>query len=175
MAEPFIGEIQAFGFGYAPINWMICNGASLSIQKYSALYSLIGTYYGGNGSTTFNLPNLVGFVAMGQGQGPGLTQRAIGEVVGQPTVSLSTPQLPSHAHAIQLGPNKTANATPGPSAASNVALDPNFNGFVAPPATTTFAPSAITMAGGSQPHPNAQPTLALVYCICVAGNFPSFG
>lgn len=175
MTDSYLGEIQAFGFGYAPVNWLPCDGRLIAIRSNTALYSLIGTYYGGDGTQTFALPNLVGSVAISQGQGPGLPSYGIGQSLGETGVTLSTSQIPMHAHTLQLGASSSPNGTPGPSATSNVAIDPAFNGFVAPPATTMLASNSITMTGNGQPHPNMQPTLAMIYCICVNGIFPSFG
>ena len=174
MSEPFVGEIQAFAFSYAPKGWALCNGAVLQIRSNPALYSLLGVQFGGNGTTTFALPNLVGHVAMSQGQGPGLPGYSIGEDVGAMTASVSQAEMPRHVHALQLGNSDAPNATPGPTGASNVAIDPTFNGFVPLPTSTTFSPMAILPTGGSQPHPNAQPTLAMAYCIALEGIFPSF-
>lgn len=174
MADPYLGEIQTFAFGFNPVNWLPCDGRLLSIQQYAPLYSLLGTYYGGNGTTNFGLPNLVGTVAMSQGQGLGLSMRFIGEQVGSNTENLTIPEMPMHRHVLQLAKSGASNATPGPTGSSNVAMDPTFNGFVAPPANTTFSPNAVTMTGGSQAHPNTQPTLAMIYCICTSGVFPSF-
>ena len=174
MAEPFIGEIQAFAFGFVPKGWEMCDGSVLPIQRFSTLFSLIGTIYGGNGTTNFALPNLVGRVAISQGQGPGLANYIIGDQIGGSTASVSQQQMPSHVHPMQLGSTTSTNGTPGPTGGSNVAIDPSFNGFVAPPSDTTFATSAVIPFGGSQPHANTQPTLAMVYCIATEGAFPAF-
>lgn len=174
MTDSYLGEIQAFAFGFYPNNWLPCDGRPMAIQQYATLYSLIGTYYGGDGTRTFLLPNLVGHLAMNQGQGPALPSYPLGSTLGEMGVTLSINEIPSHSHGLQLGSSASPNSTPGPSATSNVAIDPNFNGFLPPPATTTLAANAVTMTGGSQPHANAQPTLAMIYCICVNGTYPSF-
>jgi microcystin-dependent protein len=174
MSDPFLGEIQAFAFGFVPKGWALCNGAVLPLRSYTALYSLLGTQYGGNGTTTLALPNLTGRVAISQGQGPGLPGYVVGEDVGGPAVTLGIAEMPTHTHGLQLGAATAPEATPGPSAASNVAIDPTINGFVAPPTTTAFSANAIVPIGGSQSHDNRQPTLALVYCIAVDGIFPQF-
>jgi microcystin-dependent protein len=175
MSEPFVGEIQAFAFGFAPVNWLPCDGRLVPVGSFTALFSLIGTAYGGNGITTFALPNLVGCVAVSQGQGPGLTPRSLGEQIGEPTVVIGQAEMPSHAHVLQLGDKAATNGTAGPTGGSNVAIDPVFIGFVAPPGNTTLSPTAVGLTGGSQPHANTQPTLAMIYCIATAGIFPSFG
>lgn len=174
MSNPYLGEVQAFAFGFVPANWVMCDGRLLSVQQFAALYSLIGTTYGGNGTTNFAVPNLVGSLAMNQGQGPGLSSRTIGQHVGSNTENLTIGEMPAHVHGLQLGARLSSEATPGPTGSSNVAIDPGFNGFVAPPATTTLSANAMTMTGGSQGHPNTQPTLAMVYCIATSGMFPSF-
>ncbi|MBB5048942.1 microcystin-dependent protein [Rhodopseudomonas rhenobacensis] len=175
MAQPYIGEIQAFAFGYCPEGWLPCYGQTLSIQQYTPLFALIGTAYGGNGSSTFMLPNLVGRVAISQGQGPGLSPYQVGDQPGEAGVALQIDQMPWHTHSLQLGSKGSANATAAPAAGSSIAVDPNFNGFLPPPADTTFAPGAMGLSGNSEPHPNIQPTLAMIYCIATQGEFPSFG
>lgn len=178
--DPFIGEIQAFAFpfasgGFQNNAWMPCSGQTLPIQQYPALYSLLGTSFGGNGTTNFNLPNLNGNVAIGQGQGPGLSNRFIGETVGSSTVTLVQQQMASHSHGLQLGVHTATGAAAGPGTASNTAaINPDFNGFVAPPANTPLASNAMTLTGGGLAHDNTQPTQAIVYCIAVVGIFPSF-
>lgn len=179
MSDPFVGEIQAFPFAWATggfnNTWLPCAGQLLSIQAFSPLYSLIGTYYGGNGTTNFALPNLNGSVTISQGQGPGLTPRVAGEVIGSPAVSLTSDQMAKHTHTLQLGSRTAQNAVAGPGTGMNmVAIDPGFNGFVPPPATLNLTFSAVTMTGQGLPHDNMQPTQALVWCIACYGIFPSF-
>ena len=174
MTDAYLGEIQTFAFGYYPQNWLPCDGRPMAIRQNTALFSLIGTTYGGDGTTTFLLPNLVGRVATSQGQGPGLPYYPAGSTVGEMDVTLATTEMPSHTHGLQVA-NQTSDSTTAPSATSNVLINPGFNGFVPPPATTTLATNAVTITGNSQPHPNAQPTLAMIYCICVNGIFPFFG
>ncbi|CCD97792.1 tail fiber protein [Bradyrhizobium sp. STM 3809] len=179
MSDPFVGEIQAFPFTFATGGfnnaWLPCFGQLLPIQRYSPLFALIGTYYGGNGTTNFQLPNLSGCITNGQGNGPGLQPRVIGETMGSSTVSLMSAELPSHTHNLQLGSRGAENAAPGPGTAGTmVAIDPAFNGFVDPPANVNFAPNAVTATGQNIPHDNMQPTQALIWCICYAGVFPPF-
>lgn len=180
MSDPFVGEIQAFTFPFAVGGsnsaWLPCGGQLLPIQGYSALFALIGTYYGGNGTTNFALPNLNGSVAIGQGQGPGLQNYVVGETVGSSTVTLIGDNMARHTHALQLGDKSATGATAGPGAAgTTVAIDPNFTGFTAPPGSLTLVPSAITLTGQNLPHDNMQPTQAIVWCIAYAGIFPAFG
>ena len=177
MADPFIGEIRAVAFTYPPRGWALCDGGLLSIQQYSALFAVLGTTYGGDGSTTFGLPNLQGNAAMHWGSGPGLSTTVIGEVRGADTVTLTSPQLPMHTHILQggtvaAGGGSQQVAAPSPTALYSLsnpqlAYAPDANPPVA------FAPQAITPAGGNQPHSNAQPRIALLYCIALEGLFPT--
>ena len=180
MADPFIGEIRAFAFNFAPKNWAICAGQILSIQQNTALFSILGVQFGGNGTTNFGLPNLQGSAPMGTGVGPGLTPRTIGEVAGTESVTLLQNEMPVHSHTI------TAQA----SAADK--LDPAGNylaqgGRGTPPRTSRVptyesgAPNAplstgaLALSGGSQAHNNMQTCLALNFCICLIGTYPSRG
>jgi microcystin-dependent protein len=179
MSDPFVGEIQAFPFPFAGGGfnnaWLPCLGQLLPLQAFTPLYALIGTYYGGNGTTNFALPNLNGSIAIGQGDGPGLTPRIIGESVGSSSVSMTTDHMAQHTHALQLGSRAAQNAAAGPGTASNTAaLDPGFNGFFAPPGNLVLSANAVTMSGQGIPHDNMQPTQALVWCIAFAGIYPSF-
>jgi microcystin-dependent protein len=179
MSEPFLGEIVATGFyfgsGFDPNTWLPCDGRLLSVQQNTALFSLIGTYYGGDGVRTFALPNLNGKVAISQGHGPGLTPRVLGEQVGAKQVTLVIDTMPKHNHQMQLGQSGATGATPGPGApGTTAAINPAFNGFVAGNADTMFAQTAVGFDGGSIPHPNDQPNTSLWYLICTAGVFPSF-
>jgi microcystin-dependent protein len=178
MSDPYIGEIQAFAFSFAASGfnggqWAPCLGQQLQIRQNTPLFSLIGTAYGGDGATTFNLPNLNGHIVVGQGQGPGLSDRLLGQSFGEAQLALSTDEMATHTHPLQLGTGTTGSPSPRPSAGA-VLLNPVFNGFVNPPSNTTLAPSAVGMAGGGQPHQNMQPTLVLVYCIALTGIFPQF-
>lgn len=177
MSDPFIGEVKIFGFTFAPRNYALCNGAILPIAQNTALFSILGTTYGGNGQTTFALPNLGGRAAVGAGQGPGLTFRSLGETGGQATVTLTSTQIPQHNHGLNAAtltpPNPAQNvASPttqaqlGLSAPNNIYIDP-----VAP--NTSLSSNSISPAGGSAPHENTQPYLTLNYCIAVQGIFPS--
>lgn len=177
MSDPFVGEIQAFPFTFAIDGfnsaWLPCLGQLLPIQRFTPLFSLIGTFYGGNGTTNFALPNLSGAITNGQGDGPGLQPRVLGESIGSSAVGLMSTQIPSHTHTLQLGNRSAAGAAPGPGTASSmVAIDPAFNGFVAPPGNVNFAANAVTTTGQSNPHDNMQPTQALIWCICYDGTFP---
>ncbi|MGK5014180.1 phage tail protein [Janthinobacterium sp. 61] len=177
MTSPFLGEIQVFGFNYAPAGWASCNGATLQIRQYTALFSLIGTQYGGDGVTTFQLPNFTGRAPCGQGQGPALTARTIGDTFGSESVQLDVTQIPGHTHQL------TVARQPNTSLQHNVPLTNDglitigsVNTFLPAAApSTTFAAEAISPAGGNQAHENRQPLLALNFCIALQGEFPAFG
>jgi microcystin-dependent protein len=179
MSDPYVGEIQAFPFAFAVGGfnniWLPCFGQLVALQAFTPLYALIGTYYGGNGTTNFALPNLNGSVTISQGNGPGLQPRVVGETVGSSQVSLTSDDMAMHTHALQLGSSTAQNAAPGPGTGMNmVALNPAFNGFVDPPGNLTFSANAVTLTGQGLPHDNMQPTQALIFCIASAGIFPSF-
>jgi microcystin-dependent protein len=179
VGSQYIGEIQAFPYPWATQGfnqtWVPCAGQLLSIVQYSALFSLIGTYYGGNGTTNFQLPNMVGVVTNSQGTGPGIGTRDLGETLGSPAVTVTTQEMASHTHGLQLGSSTATGAAPGSGTASNMAaIDPVINGFVPPPAKTTLATNAMSFTGQGLAHDNNQPTLAIVWCIALNGIFPSF-
>jgi microcystin-dependent protein len=179
VGSQYLGEIQAFAFPFASggfnQSWLPCAGQLLSIQQYPALFSLIGTSYGGNGTTNFQLPNMVGTISNSQGTGPGLEPRILGETLGAASVTLTTQTMAAHTHGLQLGNATAAGAAPGPGTASNMAaINPANNGFVPPPSSVTFSQNAMSMTGSGQGHPNIQPTQAIVWCIATQGNFPSF-
>lgn len=180
MTTPYIGEIQLFGFNFAPKDWALANGATLPIAQNTALFSLLGTTYGGNGQTTFQLPNLMTQAACNQGQGPGLAQRTIGEAFGENSVTVLQTQMPAHTHGLQLFHQTDASKLVGTPAAGNAISFPKSvptKAFVAgtpPPPITAFAGNVIGVAGGSQPHENRQPYLAVNFCIALYGVFPSF-
>lgn len=177
MAEPFLGEIQAFAFNFAPRGWAVCDGATLPIAQYTALFSLLGTTYGGNGTTTFMLPNLVGRAACNMGQGPGLSQRDIGSSFGTDAVTLDTSQMPGHSHGLELFlQNDSEKRSASPAAGYALTTPLGNSPFAAGSSpTTAFAPGLIGTAGGNQPHQNTQPYLAINFCIALEGIFPSFG
>lgn len=179
--EFYLGTILSFPYGFIPRGWLACDGQLVPISTYNTLFALIGTIYGGNGSSTFALPDLNGGagahtprVAAGQGHGAGLSPRAVGQEIGADTVTLSVAQMPAHSHNFELY-TAADNATAQP-AAGDTLFTPLSNGFVSPPIpeATTFDANAVIPAGGSQPHQNDQPTLQFKYGICVDGIFPSF-
>ncbi len=179
MASPYIGEIRCFGFNFAPQGWAFCNGQLLAIAANDVLFSILGTTYGGDGITTFAVPNLQGQIPMHWGNGPGGFNTTIGQTQGQTSVTLTTNQIPAHTHSVIAmevpsggGPERTAVAS------GNTFLGPSQppNGVyqLAPSSVTAaFSSKAIAMQGGSQPHDNMQPYLVLNFCIALDGIFPA--
>ena len=181
MADPFLGEIRAFGFYFAPVNWAMCLGQLMPLQQNTALFSIIGIQFGGNGTSNFGLPNLQGQAPMGTGTGQGLTPRAVGDAVGAASVSLQPNNMPPHNHAIAV---QTANATATSPERGVLAQGVNGSGPRAPqvfayaagaptvPQGALAANALSPFTGGNQPHNNRQPYLALNFCICLSGEFP---
>ncbi|MBK8597105.1 MAG: phage tail protein [Holophagales bacterium] len=167
MASPFLGQIGMFGFTFAPRGWAFCNGQILGIAQNSALFALVGTTYGGNGQTTFALPDLQSRVPVHFGQGPGLSPYVLGQQGGAENVTLLTTQIPAHTHALN------AFATTGAETVPANGVPANTQGSVNATANTAFAPAAIGNTGSSQPHTNIQPYLALNFSIALEGVFPS--
>ncbi len=163
MSTPFISEIRIFSFNFAPRGWAMCNGQILQIQQNQALFSLLGTTYGGNGQTTFALPNLQGRVPLHFGSG--LT---LGQVGGEVNHTLITSEMPVHIHTAQGSKNLGDAVIPVGSVLGQIAEQ-----YGPPSSTTTLLPAAVTNTGGSQPHPNMQPYLVLNICIALQGIFPS--
>lgn len=174
--EPFVGEIRLLPFSFAPKNWALCNGQILAIQSNTALFSIIGTAYGGNGTTNFQLPNLQGQVVAGVGQGPGLSPWSWGEQQGEDGVTLLTTEIPAHNHLITAMNNPGSASTPA--ADTYLAKDVRggagvINYMLAPGVTNTvMAPQTIGVTGGNTAHENRQPFLALNYCIALYGIYP---
>lgn len=167
--EPYIGQISMAGFNFAPRGWALCNGQLLSIAQNSALFSLLGVQFGGNGQTTFGLPDLRGRVPVHQGQGPGLTPRVMGELAGEENHTLITSEMPQHNHLVNVtsadstAKNPTGNI-PGGTASPIYAVAPN-GGFM--------NPQTLTLTGGNQPHNNMQPYQVISFIIALEGIFPS--
>jgi microcystin-dependent protein len=169
--DQFLGEITCGGWNFCPNGWMECSGQLLSISQNSALFSLIGITYGGNGQTTFALPNIQGRTMIHQGQGSGLSNRTMGETGGAETVTLATANIPAHNHqvAAHSGSDKSAspvNRIPG-TATANAPI------YTSSAPDTSLGAGAVASAGGSAPHNNRQPYLAVKCCIAVTGIFPS--
>ena len=162
MAEPFLAEIRLMSFNFAPKGWALCNGQTLPINQNQALFSLLGTIYGGNGQTTFALPNLQGRVPVHEGSGFTLGQRG-----GEEAHTITQQEFPTHNHFVNV---VNANASVGP--AGNYFAAAN-NAYHQAPANTNLAPNSITNTGGSQAHNNMQPYLAITFAIALQGIFPS--
>lgn len=170
--EPFLSMIVLFGCNFAPRGWAFCQGQILPIAQNTALFSLLGTTYGGNGQTTFALPDLRGRVPIGFGQGPGLSSYALGQQGGSESVTLLLNQMPAHTHAFMATAEAGDTADPtGAYPANTGALDKEYK--LAPVNKVAMNTAAVETKGGSQPHTNLQPYLALNYCIALEGIFPS--
>ena len=169
MADPFVAEIRIFPFNFAPTGWALCDGQLLPLSQNTALFSLLGTTYGGDGKSNFAWPNLQGSVPLHPGQGPGLSDYFLGETGGTDTVTLIASEMPLHSHnhiasqadALQQGPG-----------GSQVATGIGIGAFAPPGPLTALASQALQPAGGSQPHNNMQPYLTVTFCIALQGVFP---
>ena len=169
--DPFVAEIRIFGFNFAPTGWATCDGQLLPISQNTALFSLLGTTYGGDGKSTFALPNLQGNAPMHPGQGPGLSLRDLGEMGGSETVTLLQSEIPIHSHNLMANTLDIAD-TNVPSPNASFALSSGGTLYQAA-ANTTLGAQALSMAGGSLPHSNMQPYLTLNFCIALQGVFPA--
>lgn len=174
MSEPFIAEIRIFAGNFAPRGWAFCNGQLLPIAQNTALFSLVGTTYGGDGRTDFGLPDLQGRAPMHPGRGPGLTSRQWGEEGGAETVTLTEAQLPSHTHTVRAA-NTPRGSVQAPG--SNRTLNRSRGGNAYQSDTTTglvlMDAAAAAQAGGSQAHNNLQPYLVMTFIIALVGTYPS--
>jgi len=165
----YLGQIGIFGFNFAPVNWAQCNGTILPISQNTALFSLIGTYYGGNGTSNFGLPDLRSRTPYGMGN-----QTPIGMMGGQENVTLLSTQMPSHNHLMQVNNSALADAAilTGNFFAVAKASDTAKPGYAPSPTNVTLAAQTISATGGSQAHSNIQPYETVNYCICTSGIFP---
>lgn len=169
MSEAYIGNVRIFSFSFAPKGWAMCNGQLLQINQNQALFALLGTNYGGDGRTTFALPDLRGRAPLHFGNGPGLSTYMQGESTGAETVTLGVTQLPEHAHTLKVSANAASTPAPG----GNVLATPATKMFATASNTVAMNSAAIASAGSSQPHENRQPYLTLNFCIALNGIFPS--
>jgi microcystin-dependent protein len=169
MSSPYVGEIRMFGGNFAPVGWAFCNGATMPISENDALFNLIGTTYGGDGQVTFNLPNLQSRLPMHQGTGPGLSPRTIGEAGGVETVTLTTQQIPTHSHAPLSISGNGNQTTPQNGVWAGVATSI----YTSNAPNTAFNNTLGGSAGGSQPHDNMMPYLAINFIISLFGIYPS--
>lgn len=170
MSEPFIGEIKMVGYNFAPRAWASCNGQLLSIAQNTALFSLLGTTYGGNGQTTFALPDLRSRVPVGAGQGPGLSNYTLGQMRGTESHTLSSNEIPAHTHTVNANSGIGTENDPNAHFLSSAPLG---LGNVYSTAANTTMPSDTVRSPGSQPHANLMPYQAVNYVICLEGVFPS--
>ena len=170
MSEQFLGEIRMFGFNFPPTGWALCNGQFLSISQNTALFSLLGTFYGGNGTTNFALPDLRSRVPLHQGTGPGLSGYVLGQSGGTEAVTLNVQQMPAHNHPVNTTRNPAQFTEP-----QNRLLAPSSQNAYRDTAETgiVMAAKMIADAGGSQPHDNIQPYLTVNFCIALVGIYPS--
>lgn len=172
MADPFVAQILAVGFNFAPAGWAICQGQILSISQNTALFSLVGTYYGGNGTSNFGLPNLQGRVPIHQGTLAGGSQYVLGEIGGEENHTLITSELPMHPHSFLC--DAAPGGTTSPAGASPARLNGGTPYLAAPTSlNTNLAPNMIGLTGNGLPHANIQPYIALNYIIALQGVYPA--
>ncbi|HYR11688.1 MAG TPA: tail fiber protein [Longimicrobium sp.] len=170
MSDQFLAEIRIFPFNFPPTGWAFCNGQLMPISQNTALFSLLGTTYGGDGKSTFALPNMLDNAPMQPGQGQGLSLRDLGEMSGVESITLLVSEIPFHTHTLQANNTVANSKTPSP----NVVLARTVNGTAYEPAgaAVTMAPQSLSLAGGGLPHNNMQPYLTLNFCIALQGIFP---
>lgn len=170
--DPFVAEIRIFPFNFPPKGWAFCDGQILPLSQNTALFSLLGTTYGGDGKSNFALPNMQGNAPMHPGQGPGLSLHDLGETGGSDTVSLLESEIPSHSHALLAAPNPALVATPGPTV--TLARSRTVTAYIAPSGQSlvNMSDNTLAPAGGDQPHNNMQPYLTLNFCIALQGVYP---
>jgi microcystin-dependent protein len=177
MGQPFVGEIRMAGFNFAPAGWALCDGQLVAIDQNPTLFNLIGTIYGGDGQSTFRLPDLQGRIPINQGQGPGLSFYSIGQLAGSETATLVAAQLPQHGHSLQANADaaSSANPTGGYLARASIPSVPSGGVPVYAPASAAAAmnPGAIARSGGSQPHDNMMPFQCITFIISLFGIFPT--
>jgi microcystin-dependent protein len=169
--DPFVAEIRIFPFNFAPKGWAFCDGQILPLSQNTALFSLLGTTYGGDGKSNFALPNMQGNAPMHPGQGPGLSLHDLGETGGSDTVSLLESEIPSHSHGLMATSSTGTKTLPTGNSIARVTGATPYQ----PPAgaaLVNFSDQAVTPAGGDQPHNNLQPYLTLNFCIALQGVFP---
>jgi microcystin-dependent protein len=170
MANPFVAEIRIFPFNFAPQGWAFCNGQLMPISQNTALFSLLGTTYGGDGKSTFALPNMQGSAPMHPGQGPGLSLHDLGESGGSDNLSLLESEMPAHTHgwtaSNQYGTDQSPINEMFAGGVGGIAM------YAAPASITQLAPSALPVTGGDQPHNNMMPYLTLTFCIALQGVYP---
>ncbi|MEA2297906.1 MAG: hypothetical protein QOF77_842 [Solirubrobacteraceae bacterium] len=176
MSDAFVAEIRIFPFNFAPSGWATCDGQLLPISQNTALFSLLGTSYGGDGRSNFALPNLQGCVPVSQGQGPGLSSYSVGEELGSDTVTLVASQMPAHTHGLN-GEDPSVQTADQSAPSPTSVLAASSGGFAYRPDASAqpgqMNPATVAPLGGSQPHNNDQPYLTLTFCIALQGIFPA--
>jgi microcystin-dependent protein len=172
MSDPFVAEIRIFGFNFAPKGWAFCDGQILPLSQNTALFSLLGTTYGGDGKSTFGLPNIQGSAVMHPGQGPGLSLHDLGETGGNDTVTLLESEMPSHSHAMVASTQPGEDAAPNPTEALARSVGASLYQTTTNQNIVQLSDNALTSSGGDQPHNNLQPYLTLNFCIALQGVFP---
>ena len=172
MSDPFVAEIRIFGFNFAPTGWAFCDGQLLPISQNTALFSLLGTVYGGDGKSTFALPDLQGNVPMHPGQGQGLSERFLGEMGGAESVTLLNSEIPFHTHTVSVSSQLGLENHPQ---GQKFAAGDGVNMHAPAANLGAMSPSALAPAGGGLPHNNMQPYLTLNFCIALGGVFPPRG
>ena len=170
MADPFVAEIRIFGFNFAPTGWAQCNGQLLPISQNTALFSLLGTFYGGDGKSTFALPNLQASAPVHQGQGQGLSEYFLGQQGGSEFVTLIESEMPAHQHTLRAYNDVGEDRIPGPT--ESLARSTGGLLYAVSGSNVAMAFQELTPAGGSLPHNNMQPYLTLNFCIAMQGVFP---
>src|SRR5687767_4486752 len=175
MSDPFLAEIRVVGFNFAPAGWATCDGQLLPISQNTALFSLLGTMYGGDGKSTFALPNLQGNAPMFWGQGPGLSYRVEGEMSGTPYVTLLQSETPAHTHNLMASSDPADLGAPAPDRSLARSQPDIYKQPAGASPIQPLAPQAVNVAGGSQPHNNMMPYLTLNFCIALQGVFPPRG
>jgi len=177
MSDQFVAEIRLFPFNFAPVGWAFCNGQLLPISQYSALFSLLGAYYGGNGTSNFALPNLQGRIPVDQGQGPGLSPYTVGQSAGAPTITLTAQENAAHSHSLNADTEVATSASPAGAiyqkghykTATTAGI---VQAYSAQAPGAAMNANALTPAGGGLPHNNMMPYLALNFCIALTGIYP---
>jgi microcystin-dependent protein len=173
MAEPFLGEIRAVGFSYAPSGWAFCDGSLLPIAQNTALFSLLGTTYGGNGQTNFALPDLRGKIAVEQGQGQGLSNYDLGQQGGTETVTISTAEMPHHTHGMGANSNDAGQTNPDTGYFAQPDNTIKSRTLYATATNASMNASAVQPTGGGQSHANMMPFQTVVFIIATQGIYPS--
>ncbi|MEI4552194.1 phage tail protein [Pseudoalteromonas spongiae] len=174
MADPFIGEIRMFAGNFPPRQWAMCNGQLMAVSQNEALFSLIGTIYGGDGRSTYGLPDMRGRIPMHWGNGPGLTPRPIGQRTGEETVTLLPTEIPSHMHAMQASQDAVSSESPSNTVLGTfAATDQMYTETFDPAAQGTMNSLSVMNSGGSHAHTNLMPFQCLSYIICLTGIYPS--